>query len=177
MNATSKPQYPPNPKALRSPSKPPAATSGVLKVTTDIKDSLVQEVELIPPTKQCTTCGRTLPATKEYFYGHPGTRDKLEGRCKNCNKLRKKTGVRSITSPPVPPPPAIEEVMPVGAKVTLGNNVTPQRIDVEARGAAIQQAVATAEIIAAVSLLLGMDRVQCDAVISMVQAFHTTMEK
>lgn len=143
----------PNPKAL----KPQA---GVLSATVDTKDSMVQTIEIIPPTKECRVCHRTLPATKEYFYGHPNYPDKLEMRCKDCTKAYKKA-LRN---------PGVQPAEPEAAIITAPTKTAVQQEAILARGAAIQQAVATAEVIAAVSLLLGMDRNMSDTVIRMVQA-------
>ncbi len=146
----------PNPKAL----KPQA---GVLKATVDEKDSLVQVLEVIPPTKECRVCHRTLPATKEYFFGHPNYPDKLEMRCKECTKAYKKALRNSAVTAELPAPLHTD---------TADNKISLQQAAILERGAAIQQAVATAEVIAAVSLLLGMDRSMSDTVIRMVQAFY-----
>lgn len=40
------------------------------------------------PQKQCSICKNYFPATREYFSPHKTTRDKLEGRCKSCQRER-----------------------------------------------------------------------------------------
>ena len=37
--------------------------------------------------KVCKTCGESLPATTEYFYARPDTKDKLYADCKQCRQL------------------------------------------------------------------------------------------
>jgi hypothetical protein len=36
--------------------------------------------------KMCYGCKKPLPATREYFYAHRTTADKLDGRCKTCKR-------------------------------------------------------------------------------------------
>lgn len=37
------------------------------------------------PTKTCTKCGATYPATTEFFYAHSGCKHGVENRCKQCH--------------------------------------------------------------------------------------------
>ena len=41
-------------------------------------------------TKVCTTCGRTFPATEEYFYRHKGGKYGLKPECRECHNNRYK---------------------------------------------------------------------------------------
>ena len=50
----------------------------------------------IPP-KRCSTCKEFFPATREYFSPHKETRDKLESRCKGCN--RERTRLKRLNDP------------------------------------------------------------------------------
>ncbi len=38
-------------------------------------------------TKTCSQCGKTLPATLEYFYYHKNTRFETRSECKECSRL------------------------------------------------------------------------------------------
>ena len=45
---------------------------------------------LLPKRKQCTKCGRKLPATTEFFYRNKGGKWGLRVECKECNNERAK---------------------------------------------------------------------------------------
>ena len=42
-----------------------------------------------PPSKTCTKCGKTLPATVEFFERHKEGRDVLRAQCKECRRAAK----------------------------------------------------------------------------------------
>lgn len=44
--------------------------------------------EQIVPQKQCRICNGNFPATSEFFYQHPQSKDKLHSQCKTCTKAR-----------------------------------------------------------------------------------------
>lgn len=176
----------PNPKALKSPSSPPAVEGGVLKVTADVKDSLVQKVERAPQLRRCAICQELKPLTE--YHTNRARKDNLDARCKSCTKrykvslkarrdagevIRRRGKVAGVQTAALLPNPE-PQPLPSGTEVATSNKVMLNQEQILARGAEIQRAVATAEVIAAVSLLLGMERSASDTVIRMVQAFYTT---
>ena len=38
----------------------------------------------VQATKRCSKCGEEKAASREFFYRHPETRDRLAGRCRSC---------------------------------------------------------------------------------------------
>lgn len=170
-------QYPPNPKAMKAPPQPPAAESGVLKVTSDIKDSLVAKVERVPVLRTCSICGKSKPLTE--YHTNRARKDLLDPRCKVCTKAyklelkrRRELGEIPPEKKRVLPAPEPDPVQLPDIKTTTTGQVRITSEQILARGAEIQRAVATAEVIAAVSLLLGLPRESCDKVIAMVQTFY-----
>jgi hypothetical protein len=54
-----------------------------------------QHTEIGAPTKTCTGCGQTLPATAECFHRHPSGKLGLQSTCRECNNSAKRSYYRS----------------------------------------------------------------------------------